>query len=213
MNGGGGVQVVPGDLVQALLLLDRHERGVGDHFPLVVLDEQVVQILREPPELRRGLDVDLVELVEENEALLPGAADEDVEVVQGLPDRHALLHGRVVVDDQLVLRVVGGVEGEQVRHFLAFLQGGHELVGHLSEPLVVGRRIVLSRSRMEKPPAAPKPGTAGGSKNSSFTLVILRHFSSRSTMIWRAVRLRSDQFFRLMIQVPAFEPRPSVRTS
>ena len=53
-------------------------------------------------------------------------------------DRHALLHGHVVVDDQLVLRVVGGVEGEQVRHLLAFLQGGHELVGHFSEPLVIG---------------------------------------------------------------------------
>ena len=66
---------------------------------------------------------------------------------------------------------------------------------------------------MEMPPAVPKPGTAGGSKNSSFTLLIRRHFSSSSTMIWRAVRLRSDQFFRLMMQVPEFEPRPSVRTS
>ena len=32
-------------------------------------------------------------------------------------------------------------------------------------------------------------------------------------MICRAVRLRSDQSFKLMIQVPEFEPRPSVRTS
>lgn len=66
---------------------------------------------------------------------------------------------------------------------------------------------------MEKPPAAPKPGTAGGSKNSSFTLLNPRHFSSSSSMICRAVRLRSDQFFRLTTQVPAFEPRPSVRIS
>ena len=33
---------------------------------------------------------------------------------------------------------------------------------------------------MEKPPAAPKPGTAGGSKNSSLTLDISRPFSSSS---------------------------------
>ena len=32
-------------------------------------------------------------------------------------------------------------------------------------------------------------------------------------MIWREVILRSDQFFRLIRQVPAFEPRPSVKTS
>ena len=85
LNGGGGVQVVAGDLVQALLLLERHERGVGDHFPFVVLDEQVVQILGVAPELRRGLDEDLVELVEANESLLPGAANEDVEVVHRCP--------------------------------------------------------------------------------------------------------------------------------
>ncbi len=66
---------------------------------------------------------------------------------------------------------------------------------------------------MEKPPAAPKPGTAGGSKNSSLTLDICRHFSSSSSMICVAVSLRSDQVFKLMRQVPAFEPRPSVRTS
>ena len=54
-------------------------------------------------------------------------------------DRHALLHGHVVVDDQLVLRVVAGEEGEQALHLLAFRQGGHELVGHLSELLVVHR--------------------------------------------------------------------------
>ena len=32
-------------------------------------------------------------------------------------------------------------------------------------------------------------------------------------MIWREVRLRSSQSFRLMMQVPAFDPRPSVSTS
>jgi hypothetical protein len=39
LNGGGGVQVIAGDLIQTLLLYARHERGVGDHFPFVVLDE------------------------------------------------------------------------------------------------------------------------------------------------------------------------------
>ena len=132
----------------------RHERGVGDHFPFVVLDEQVVQVLRVAPELRLGLDEDLVELVEANESLLPGAADEDVEVVHRRLDRHALLHGHVVVDDQLVLRVVGGVEGEQVRHLLALLQGGHELVGHLPEPLVIGGERLVEDEHGDAPGGA-----------------------------------------------------------
>src|SRR6202008_1288459 len=75
LNGGGGVQVVPGDLIQTLLFYERHERGIGDHFAFVVLDEQVVQVLCKAPELRPGLDEDLVEKVETNESLLPGAAD------------------------------------------------------------------------------------------------------------------------------------------
>ena len=154
LNGGGGVQVIPGDLVQTLLLYARHERRVGDHIPFVVLDEEVVQILRVAPELRPGLDEDLVELVETNESLLPGAADEDVEVVHRCLDRHALLHGDVIVDDQLVLRVVRGVEGEQVRHLLAFFQGGHELVGHFSEPLVIGGERLVEDEHGDTPGGA-----------------------------------------------------------
>ncbi len=38
----------------------------------------------------------------------------------------------------------------------------------------------MSRTSIEIPPAVPKPGTAGGSKNSSFTLLIRRHFSCSS---------------------------------
>ena len=44
---------------------------------MVVLDEHIFEILGEPPELRRGLDIDLEELAEEDEALLPGAAYDD----------------------------------------------------------------------------------------------------------------------------------------
>ncbi len=43
----------------------------------VVLDEQIIEILVEPPEFRRGLDTDLEELVEADEALLPGSTDDD----------------------------------------------------------------------------------------------------------------------------------------
>src|SRR5579883_2231404 len=82
LNGGGGVEVIPGDLVQTLFLFDPHERGVGNHFPLVVLDEYVAQILGESPELRSSLDEDLEEEVETDEPLLPRTANEDVEVVQ-----------------------------------------------------------------------------------------------------------------------------------
>ena len=165
LNGGGGIHVIAIDFVQSLLFLDRHERGVGNHLPAFVSDENVVQILGETPELRRGLDVNLVELVEENEALLPGAADVDVQVVQGLLDRHALLHGPGVVDDQLVLRVAGGIEGEQVLHFLALGQGRHELVGHFAEPLVVGRgRVGLVEDVDGETPGSAEAGNRGGFK-------------------------------------------------
>jgi len=81
----------------------------------------------------------------------------------GRPDRHALLHGHVVVYDQLVLRVVGGEEGEQVLQFLAFFHGGHELVVHFSEPLVVGR-IRLVEEHHGEPPGSAKAGNRGGFK-------------------------------------------------
>ena len=66
-------------------------------------------------------------------------------------DRHTLLHGHVVVDDQLILRVVAGKEGEQALHLLAFRQGGHELVGHFSEPLVVHRVRLVEDTHGETP--------------------------------------------------------------
>src|SRR5579883_726984 len=163
LNDGARIQVIPGDLVQSLLLLDLHERGVGDHFLFVVLDEYVVQILGEAPKLWKRLDVDLVELVEANKALLVSAADEDVQVVQRLPDRHTLLHGQVVVDDQFVLRVVGGVEGEQVLQLLALVQGSHELLVHFSEPLVVGR-IRLVEKHDGNTAGGTEAGNGGGFK-------------------------------------------------
>src|SRR5512135_277245 len=151
LNGGGGVQVIAVDLVQALLLLDAHERGVGDHLPVLVLDEHILQVFGVPPELGRGLDEDLVELAEEDEALLPGAADDDGQVVHRILDRHALLHGHVVVDDQLILRVVAGEEGEQALYLPAFRQAGHELVGHFPEPLVVVRVRLVQDADGEAP--------------------------------------------------------------
>jgi hypothetical protein len=71
------VQIVSVILVLALHLLDRHERGIGHHFPTVVLDEHVLQILGVPAELRQGLDKDLEEPAEEDEPLLPGTAYDD----------------------------------------------------------------------------------------------------------------------------------------
>src|SRR6185312_15147917 len=86
-----------------------------------------------------------------DEALLPGAAHDDGEVLHRGPDRHTLLHGHVVVDDQLILRVVAGEEGEQSLHLLAFRQGGQEPVGRLSEPLVVHRVRLVQDTYGETP--------------------------------------------------------------
>ena len=57
LNGGGGIRILAADLVQPLLLLELHERAVRYHFPTVVLDGQIRQILGEPPELPLGLDI------------------------------------------------------------------------------------------------------------------------------------------------------------
>ena len=141
-----GYRVVAVDFVQALRLFDRHERGVRNHFPLIVLDEHILEILGVPPELRHRLNEDLVELAEPNKALLPGAADEDGEIVHRFSDRHTLLHGHIVVDDHFVLRIVAGKKCEQALYFFAFCQRGHELVGHLSEPLVVGRVCLIQHT-------------------------------------------------------------------
>ena len=127
----------------------------------VVLDEQVVQIRRVAAKLGLGLDEDLVEKIEADESLLPSAANEDVEVVHGLFDRDALLHRHVVVDDQIVLRVVGGVEGEQIGHLLAFLQGGHEFFGHFTQSLVIGGERFIEDQHRDAAGRA-KAGNRGG---------------------------------------------------
>ena len=56
------------------------------------------------------------------------------------------------------------------------------------------------------------PGTAGGWKNSMIA-PMSRVFSSSSSMTSCTEFVRSDQLRRLIRQVPAFEPRPSVRIS
>ncbi|MNM77485.1 hypothetical protein D3C81_893380 [compost metagenome] len=65
---------------------------------------------------------------------------------------------------------------------------------------------------MEKPPEEPKPGTAGGSKNSTVAPRFF-DFSSSSSMISLTECSRSPQVLRLIRQVPAFDPRPSVMIS
>src|SRR5690606_20152544 len=67
----------------------------------------------------------------------------------------------------------------------------------------------LSNKRSEKPPEEPNPGMAGGSKNST-TAPSSFDFSSSSSITSRTERFLFDQFLRLIKQVPAFDPRPSV---
>src|SRR5690606_36571182 len=106
------IQVVARDLVAPLLLLELPERRQRHHLPRLVLDEDLSQVLGHTPELRPRLHVHLVELVEQDEALLVRAPDQDIEVLERGRDRYTLLHPDVVVDDELVLWIVGGVERE-----------------------------------------------------------------------------------------------------
>jgi hypothetical protein len=94
-------------------LAHRHEGRVRHHLVAVVLDEQVHDVRREAAELGPRLHVDLEEPAEADEALLVGAADEDVEVVERRADGDALLHRELVVDHQLVLGIVRREEGEE----------------------------------------------------------------------------------------------------
>src|SRR5690606_18860213 len=84
------------------------------------------------------LHVNLVELVEQDEPLFVGAADENVQVLKGPLNRDALLHGHVVVDEQFVLGVVRRIERKEAFELLPLFQARHELLGHFSKPLVVG---------------------------------------------------------------------------
>src|SRR5690606_33568511 len=130
LNGRRGVEVVAIDLVQTPRLLERHERRIGDHVPTIIRRDTKLEILGKPAELWRRLDIDFEVLAKADEAVLPGAADDDGKIVHRFADRYPLLHGHVVVDNQLILRVVTGKEGEQALHLLALRQGTHELVGH-----------------------------------------------------------------------------------
>ena len=71
--------------------------------------------------------------------MLPGATDDDRQVVHRILDRHPLLHGHIVVDDQLILRVVAGEKREDTLQFLTLLQSRQELFRLFSQPLVVHR--------------------------------------------------------------------------
>ena len=72
--------------------------------------------------------------------------------------------------------------------------------------------MLLSNKRIEKPPEDPKPGIAGGSKNSIFAPRFL-DFSSNSSIISVTFLSLSSHDFRLIKQVPALEPLPSVMIS
>jgi hypothetical protein len=163
-------------------LLQAHEGGVGHHLAFLVLDVEIVEIRRHAPELRLRLHVDLVELPEADEALLVGAADEDRQVVQRLADGDALLHGHLVVDLQLVLRIVVAEEGEQAAQFRALAQCGHEALVDLAEAVVVAGVGLVEQAQREAAGGAVA-GIAGGPKNSMVTPAISRVFSSSSSMI------------------------------
>ena len=113
LNRGCGIGIVTGDFVESQLGLHRNERRVRNHLAFVVTDVEVVEILGKPSKLRISLDVELEELTKLDEALLVSATNEDREIVHGLANGNALLHGSLVVDDQLDLRVVGAEEGEE----------------------------------------------------------------------------------------------------
>src|SRR5690606_23165925 len=81
LNSSRGEQVISGDLVQPLLFLQLHEGRVGDHLPLFIPDEKVVQVTWHPPELWPSLNIDFVELVESNKTLLVRASNKNIEVV------------------------------------------------------------------------------------------------------------------------------------
>src|SRR5690606_31626369 len=102
------------------------------------------------PELRPRLHVHLVELVEQDEALLVRAPDQDIEVLERGRDRYTLLHRDVVVDDELVLWIVGGVEREDILHLLALRQRCQERIRHLPEALVIRRTRLGLVERAER---------------------------------------------------------------
>ena len=83
--------------------------------------------------------------------MLPGAADNDREVVHRFSDRHPFLHGDVVVDNHFILGIVAGEEGEQALHFLTFRQSLHELVGDFTQFLVVHRVCLIQNTNRESP--------------------------------------------------------------
>jgi hypothetical protein len=88
----------------------------------------------------------LIEEAEADEALLVRAPDHEVEVLHGLADRDALLHRLLVVDDELVLRVVGRVEGEEAGQLGALAQRRHELLVDAVELVVVGAAGLLEHT-------------------------------------------------------------------
>ena len=119
-----------------------------------------------PSEFRSGLYIHFEELVKPDKTMFIGTSNQDIEVIHRLADRYSFLHGHVVVNLQFVLRIVGGEEGKQARELFALAQIVHEFLIDFFKLMVVGIAVVLSSKRKEKPPAAPNPGTAGGSKNS-----------------------------------------------
>ena len=148
MDGRRRISVVARDFIQALLRPQCHESRVRNHFALFIRHIEIVQVLRQLAILWISLDVELEELAKLDEALLVSAADEDGEIVHRLADRDAFLHGDLVVDDELLLRIIGAEECEEAPQLLALAERLHELVVHHLEVVVVaGVRLVEQAQR------------------------------------------------------------------
>ena len=186
-------RVLAVDLVQSLLQLELQERAVRHHFPAAVLDEPIREILGDLSKVPSAWTS-------------PPMMTSRFSIASAIDTAFCLATSLSMTSSS---GVVAGEEGEEALQVLAFNRSSMNVSAPLPCRLSLFE-FVLSRTRTEKPPAATKTETAGGSKNSRSTFIV-RHFSSSVSMIWREVSLRSDRSFKWMRQVPADESRSSVR--
>src|SRR5690606_4255463 len=84
----------------------------------------------------------------------------------------------VVVDDQLVLRVVSRIEGEQILYLWSLSQRGHELVCYLPQPLVVGHTgLGLVEQAQRNAPGGAKSGNGWRLEELEFHVAHVRRAS------------------------------------
>jgi len=62
--------------------------------------------------VNKALRFDLKEVIETNKALFIGTTDHDIQVIHGLFDRNAFLHGQFIIDFQFVLWIIGRIKGK-----------------------------------------------------------------------------------------------------